>query len=79
MVQLLHQYITIGKTIALIRWTLLAKWCLYFFNMLFRFVIAFQLFLEKKKAKFVSVFYVRDFFQMPPEVWLPICNEELNR
>ena len=32
-----------------------------------------------KQKHFVSVFYVRDFLQMLAEVWLPVCNEELNR
>ena len=40
MVQLSHLYMTTGKTIALTIQTLLAEWCLCFFNMLFRFLIA---------------------------------------
>ena len=39
-VQLSHPYMTTGKTIALTRQTFVSK-CLCFFNMLFRFVIAF--------------------------------------
>ena len=40
-VQLSHPYMTTEKTIALTRWTLMAKQCLCFFNMLSRLVIAF--------------------------------------
>ena len=38
--QLSHPYMTIGKTVALTRWTLSAQWCLCLFNMLSRFFIA---------------------------------------
>ena len=38
MVQLSHPYMTIGKTIALTRWTLLANLMSLLFNMLSRFV-----------------------------------------
>ena len=41
MVQLSHPYTTIGKTIALTRWTFVGKVMSLFFNMLSRFVIAF--------------------------------------
>ena len=41
MVQLSHPYMTIGKTIALIRCTFVGKVMSLLFNMLFRFVIAF--------------------------------------
>ena len=41
MVQLLHPYMTIGKTIALTRWTFVNKVMSLAFNMLSRFVIAF--------------------------------------
>ena len=41
MVQLLHPYMTTGKTIALTRWTLVGKVMPLPFNMLSRFVIAF--------------------------------------
>ena len=41
MVQLSHPYITTGKTIALTRWIFISKVMSLFFNMLFRFVIAF--------------------------------------
>ena len=41
MVQLLHPYMTIGKTIALTRWTFVSKVMPLFFNMLSRLVIAF--------------------------------------
>ena len=41
MVQLSHQYMTIGKTIAVTRWTFVGKVIALLFNMLCRFVIAF--------------------------------------
>ena len=41
MVQLSHPYMTIGKTIALTRWTFVDKVMSLLFNMLSRFVIAF--------------------------------------
>ena len=41
MVQFLHPYITTGKTIALIRWTLVGKVMSLLFNMLSRLVITF--------------------------------------
>ena len=40
-VQLLHPYVTIGKTIALTRWTFVGKVMSLLFNMLSRLVIAF--------------------------------------
>ena len=40
-VQLLHLYVTTGKTIALTRWTFVGKVMSLFFNMLSRLVIAF--------------------------------------
>ena len=40
-VQLSHQYMTTGKTIALIRWTFVGKVMSLLFNMLFRLVITF--------------------------------------
>ena len=42
-VQLSHPYMTIGKTIALTRWTFVDKVMSLLFNMLSRFVIAFLL------------------------------------
>ena len=42
-VQLSHPYVTIGKTIALIRWILLGKVISLLFNTLYSFVIAFLL------------------------------------
>ena len=47
MAQFSHPYMTIGKTIALIRWTFLSKVMSLFFNMLSRFFIAF--FLRSKR------------------------------
>ena len=41
MVQLLHPYMTTGKTIALTRWTFVSKVMSLLFNMLSRLVIAF--------------------------------------
>ena len=41
MVQLLHPYMTTGKTIALTRWTFVGKVMSLLFNMLSRLVIAF--------------------------------------
>ena len=41
MVQLLHPYITTGKTIALTRWAFVGKVMSLLFNMLFTFVIAY--------------------------------------
>ena len=42
-VQLSHPYVTIGKTIALTRWTFVGKVISLFFNMLSRLIIAFLL------------------------------------
>ena len=41
MVQLSHQYLTTGKTIALTRWTFVGKVMFLLFNILSKFVIAF--------------------------------------
>ena len=49
MVQLSHPYVTTGKTIALTRWTFVGK--VLFFNMLYRFVIAF---LSRSKCLLIS-------------------------
>ena len=73
-VQLSHPYRTIGKTIALTRWTLVDKVMSLLFNMVSRFVIAFlprrkhlliswlqspsAMILEPKKIKSVTVFTV---------------------
>ena len=51
MVQLSHPYLTIGKTIALARWTFLGKVMSLLFNMLSRFVIAF---LPRRKCLLIS-------------------------
>ena len=48
-VQLSNPYMTTGKTMALTRWTLLAKLCLCFFNMLSRLVIDIS---SKEKVSF---------------------------
>ena len=44
MVQLSHPYMTVGKTIALTRWTFVGKEMSLFFNVLSRLVITFLLF-----------------------------------
>ena len=51
-VQLSHPYMTIGKTIALTRWTLVSKVMSLLLNMLSRFVIAF---LPRSKRLSISV------------------------
>ena len=51
MVQLSHPYVTIGKTIALTRWTFVGKVMSLLFNMLSRLVIAF---LPRSKCLFIS-------------------------
>ena len=51
MVQLLHQYVTTGKTIALTRCTFVGKVISLLFNMLSRFVIAF---LPRSKRALIS-------------------------
>ena len=71
MVQLSHPYMTIGKTIALTRWTFVGKVMSLLFNMLSRLVIAFlprikhlliswlestsAVILEPKKIKYLTV------------------------
>ena len=50
-VQLSHQYMTIGKTIALTRWTFVTKVMSLLFNMLSRLVIAF---LSRSKRLLIS-------------------------
>ena len=61
MVQLSHLYMTTGKTIALARWTFVAKIMSLLFNMLSRFVTAF---LPRSKHLFTS------WLQSPSEVIL---------
>ena len=51
MVQLLHQYMTTGKTIALTRWTFVGKVMSLLLNMLSRLVIAF---LPRSKCLLIS-------------------------
>ena len=50
-VQLLHPYMTTGKTIALTRWTFVGKVMSLLFNMLYRLVIAF---LSRSKHLLIS-------------------------
>ena len=54
MVQLSHPYMTIGKTVALIRWTFVGKVMSLLFNMLFRLVIAF---LPRSKYLLISLLF----------------------
>ena len=51
MVQLLHPYMTTGKTIALTRWMFVGKLMSLLFNMLSRFIIAF---LPRSKRLLIS-------------------------
>ena len=51
MIQLLHPYMTTGKTIALTRWTFVGKVMSLLFNMWYRFVIAF---LPRSKCPLLS-------------------------
>ena len=54
MVQLLHLYVTSGKTIALTRWTFVSKMMSLLFNRLSMFVIAFIAFLPRNKILLIS-------------------------
>ena len=60
MVQLSHPYMTIGKTIALTRWTFVGKVMSLLFNMLSRLVIAF---LPRKKRLLIS--WLQSLFTVP--------------
>ena len=51
MVQISHPYMTIGKTIALTRWTFVGKVMFLLFNMLFRLIIVF---LPRSKCLLIS-------------------------
>jgi len=86
-VQLLHPYMTIGKTIALTVWTFVDKVMSLLFNMLSRFVIAFlprckclllswlqspsAVILETKKMKSVTVSIVSPLFAVKWLDWMP--------
>ena len=50
-VQLLHQYMTTGKTIALLSWTFVGKVMSLLFNMLSRLVIAFLPIIKARKLR----------------------------
>ena len=67
MVQLLHLYVTAGKTIALTRWTFVSEVMSLLFNMLSRFVIAC---LPRSKASLIlclqSLSFVYYTFYQPP-------------
>ena len=60
MVQVLHLYVTTGKTIALTRWTFVGKVMSLLFIMVFRFVIAFLL--RSKCLNFIVTVTVYSFF-----------------
>ena len=70
MVQLLHPYMTTGKTIALTRWTLVGKVMSLLFNMLSRFVIAF---LPRNKCLLIL------WLQLPSTVILEPKGEKICR
>ena len=61
MVQLLYPYMTTGKTIALIRWTIVSKVMSLLFNILSRLVIVF---IPRNKHLLIS------WLQLPPAVIL---------
>ena len=61
--QLSHPYMTIGKTIALIRWTLVGKVMSLLFNMLSRLVITFQG--KKKYFNFMAAITIYSDFGAP--------------
>ena len=66
-VQLFHPYMTTGKTIALIRWTLVGKVMSLFFNMLSRLVIAF---LSRSKCLLIhGCSHHLQWFWSPPKVF----------
>jgi len=66
-VQLLHPYMTTGKTIALTRWTLVGKVMSLFFNMLSRLVIAF---LPRSKCLLIhGCSHHLQWFWSPPKVF----------
>ena len=65
MVQLLHPYMTIGKTIALTRWTLVGKIISLLFNMLSRFVIAFLP--RRKHLNFMAAVTICSDFGVPTQ------------
>ena len=54
MVQLVHPYMTTGKTIALTRWTFAGKVISLLFDMMSRLVIAFFFFLSRSKCLLIS-------------------------
>ena len=69
-VQLLHPYVTTGKTIALTRWTFVGKMMSLLYNMLSRLVIAF---LSRSKCLLIS------WLQSPSAVILEPCFYCLTR
>ena len=64
-VQLLHPYMTTGKTIALTRWTFVGKAMSLLFNMLSRLVITFIL---RSKHLLISITICSDFGASPSEI-----------
>ena len=84
MIQLSYPYMTIGKTVALTKWTFIGKVMSLLFNMLSRFVIAFLL---KSKFLLISWLYSPSAVILEPKkiksltvsiVTPSICNEGLD-
>ena len=74
-VQLSHPYMTIGKTIALTRWTFVGKVMSLIFNMLSRFLIAF---LPRSKCLLISwllspTSVILDYWYTLPGIWYMLC------
>ena len=63
-VQLPHPYMTIGKTIALTRWTFVGKVMFLFFNMLSSLAITF---LPRSKHRLISCHNFQWFWNLPPK------------
>ena len=75
-VQLLHPYMTTGKTIALTRWTFVGKAMSLLFNMLSRLVIAF---LPRSKRLLISWLQSPSAVILEPKKIKPISTENKNR
>ena len=74
-VQLSHPYMTIGKTIALTRWTFVGKVMSLLFNMLSRFLIPF---LPRSKCLLISWLLspsavILDYWYTLPGIWYMLC------
>ena len=69
-VQLLHPYMTTGKTIALTRWTFVSKIMCLFFNMLSRLVITFL-----PRSKYLLISWLQSPYAVilePPKIKQPL-------